>query len=324
MKKFIKGCLIAALVFVILGICILAGAVAAGGMEQVAELVRDGSLSIHYSPNDWDDDFWEETAEDDIWEEAVEGMEEPEVDSTELLQQLGQEEKLSRTVLAQEPERIRKLELSLLGGAVCIKPSQDNTISIAYDDQYALRCKKDGETLRIEEATERHHIGSYNKRVIYLYIPQNQYFEQVECKLGGGVMEIQKLTAQSAEFKLGAGMLTVKNLGCVKAEAKIGAGSMYLENAEVEEGEFKIGAGELEYQGSIGKKLETVCDLGSAVFELDGQETDFDYEIGVAAGEISVGSHSYSGLNEKTKVDNKAGRRMELECSMGSIEVSFE
>ena len=54
-----------------------------------------------------------------------------------------------------------------------------------------------------------------------------------------------------------------------------------------------------------------------------GSSSDYDYEVSSQIGEVMIGDESYSGISNKMKIDNNAGRTLKAECGIGSIEVIF-
>ena len=44
----------------------------------------------------------------------------------------------------------------------------------------------------------------------------------------------------------------------------------------------------------------------------------------VRRGELVVGDETYSGIRNKTRIDNSSGCLLEAECKIGRIEIAFE
>ena len=76
--------------------------------------------------------------------------------------------------------------------------------------------------------------------------------------------------------------------------------------------------------GQIRDGGEIECGVGEVVLALDNKEEDFDYKVSCGIGSVLVGENSYSGFREKRKLTMGAGRKMEIECGIGSVAVTFE
>jgi hypothetical protein len=58
--------------------------------------------------------------------------------------------------------------------------------------------------------------------------------------------------------------------------------------------------------------------------QLAGAENDYNYEISCGVGQVKIGSTSYSGLGNSQEVDNGASRKMEIDCGIGEVVLSFQ
>ena len=76
--------------------------------------------------------------------------------------------------------------------------------------------------------------------------------------------------------------------------------------------------------GETVSEAKLSCDLGEIRYTAAGQMETYDYEVSCSAGEIVIGSESYSGINNKIDIDNGSGSRIEADCKMGRIEISFQ
>ncbi len=81
--------------------------------------------------------------------------------------------------------------------------------------------------------------------------------------------------------------------------------------------------GTADIKGRANRKIDASCGMGYLSLQLDNAETDFNYEIECSAGAVSVGGKTYGAMMNEVNVDNKASGKCFLECSMGSIDVTF-
>ena len=62
----------------------------------------------------------------------------------------------------------------------------------------------------------------------------------------------------------------------------------------------------------------------NAAADSAGKKTDYNYRLSCGAGTLSLEDEEFAGLGRSKIVDNDgAARKMQLECGMGTLEVSF-
>lgn len=138
-----------------------------------------------------------------------------------------------------------------------------------------------------------------------LYVPTNFSFEEIKLSLGAGEINGSAfLKADEMEVELAAGEINLTNLETGILNAEIGAGI------------FTCAANILE-------NVDVECGMGEVNLELAGAGTDFNYDVEVAAGEVTVGEESFGGIAGDRSVNNNAAKNINIECAMGAVEVSF-
>ena len=109
-----------------------------------------------------------------------------------------------------------------------------------------------------------------------------------------------------------------------KISLSIGAGTAVSEmTLQAEKVELEVGMGTLETAVDASKKLTVDVGMGEADLIVAGSETDFDTDISVGAGSVECGSHDFSGLSQEYTTDKGAGKKLEIDCGMGSVNVDF-
>ena len=71
------------------------------------------------------------------------------------------------------------------------------------------------------------------------------------------------------------------------------------------------------------EELEADCAMGEIVMKLSGKESDHSYSVRCAAGEVKIGDHTSSMLAIERYIDNGTGSEYSVDCSMGSISITF-
>lgn len=296
MKKFMKTCAILALVLIVvgMGLALMAGAIQ--GPITWAEFKKSVL---------WDDDFKES-----LKNQVVDGLEH--LDS-------GQRYELEEHVNFDSDNPIYKgdaeqtfsaaeiRDIEILAGACSIevKDSEDEDFHIKVQNVGSYQGYVKGNTLHVR-SVRKTTWGDGTKCSIKLYVPADFIFEDVELSLGAGQIDWQSaLGASEVEIELGAGDINLADLTADKLKAEVGMGS-------------------LEVTGDIREKADVNCAMGNIDLTLAGAENSFNYEVEVAAGNVTIGDKTYSGLAKEKDIDNDALRDISVECAMGNISISFD
>ena len=321
MKKFLKFCLIAAVILILVGLILGVASTAAGGGKDVARMAENGELtfdgeffdfSFLGAEVDFEDTFDFDGAEPLYDLEDVEVFD----GSTEILSG-----DISRMELA--VGNVTDFEIALGGGEFFIQGSEDGKFYLEAESAEKLQVYAEDETLHLKALrTKTNDVGMK----MTLYIPADVSYDEMQLELGAGVFKLEvPLTLESFEGEVGAGQMIIDGLTCNTMDINVGAGEFLGESILVnDEAELKVGAGHIGLQGDVKGDLDVECSLGGAELTLAGAEIDFNYEIECAAGSVVAGTAEFSGLSSERSVDNGASKEMNLECAMGAIEVEFE
>ncbi len=301
MKKFMKTCAVLALILIVAGT----------GMSLVAGAIQ-GPITISQLRNSihLDDELGEEIfAKLENLEElkrldsgvrfSVEDGLNGEFDSKHDI--LSGDIKQS---FSPDDEGIRNLDIAAGGCSVVLEDSDDDDFHVEVKRAKAYQGYVNDGTLYLK-CIRKSTVNGTDGCKIVLSIPEEYAFDDVEIALGAGEFTGKNtLQASKMEIELGAGTIELKDLDVSKFEAEVGAGS-------------------LEIKGDIREKAEVECAMGSIEMKLAGEMEDYNFNVSVAMGDISIGGRSYSGMDRSKEIDNEASRTIDLECAMGSIEVKF-
>lgn len=202
-----------------------------------------------------------------------------------------------------------RLEIQTEGAQLEIaEGSGDSLLYVTDATEYVEWSQKaDGDTL---ELTFRRKKGfgvlpSEEKAYACLTIPKDHRFQTIELETSAGYIN--------------AGALTT---GELKIDSK--AGAVDMDSAHVQKLEIDCKAGAVTFMGTVESNLEADCNVGSVELFLEGEMSDFNYEIDANTGSVDIGDQSYSGLKkEKKLLHDGAAKTAELDCSVGSIRVEF-
>lgn len=335
MKKSTKIVLITAAVLVAVGMILILISVALGGNKQYREYVREnGEVSVVLFPHSLklrlsagngglnvrtaDDEDWNDMDDDDDWSDVdtdpdlgvsenaaaitddryeEEMDDDSDDDSDDVSDDDSDEatddawddaEESGKTMIASESDQIQKIDLALGAGEFTIKPSGDDSFYASYDGKSRLQFQKQNGTLSIRTKTQTitlFGVHDTNAGTATVYLPEKAY-KKISLSIGAGTA-VSEMTLQAEKVEL------------------------------------EVGMGTLETAVDASKKLTVDVGMGEADLIVAGSETDFDTDISVGAGSVECGSHDFSGLSQEYTTDKGAGKKLEIDCGMGSINVDF-
>ncbi len=311
MKKFMKFCFILAMVLIIAGcVCYMVGRSTDGGdrMDEVLSRVSgdwvhldlDNDWGAWLSDNSYDiDDISMFSGDYEIWQGDVE-----------------------RRRLCQG--NIAVLDLEIGGSVVEIQESDDEYVYIESSNSGKLQAYVEDSTLYVKAVRPSNLFNEISNSSIILYLPEDCKLMQLVVSLGAGQLKLEDLKVDCMEAQIGAGQLLMEGLELSFLEVSLGAGEVKAEDVAVDILTAEIGAGNLELSGAIHEGAEISCSMGNVSMELEGEPIDFNYELSCVAGNMEIGEDKFSGATQEREIDNGAEKYMNIDCSMGNVEVDFE
>lgn len=221
---------------------------------------------------------------------------------------------------------ITKLDLELGGCEVKLEASPDADFHVTVENISAFQAYAENSTLYVKGVRTGTWTGGLNTNMkVTLQVPEGVTYEQVELSLGAGDFQIQTLTATTVDAEVGAGRLQFTGLQAEYLDVELGAGQVKIEEAEVfVNADLEVGAGELVFAGRVPGDLKAECAMGNMEIRISGStEADHNLAMDCVAGNLTVGSETYSGVAEQ-KIDNNASSDYDLECAMGNLTLIFE
>lgn len=92
----------------------------------------------------------------------------------------------------------------------------------------------------------------------------------------------------------------------------------------LQKAEFSIGAGVLYADRITADQIDIECGAGQVELTAGGQESDYNYDLEIGAGEVTIGGGTFAGLAVERKIDNHAKKEISVECGAGQVSVAFE
>lgn len=316
MKRFMKVCAVMAIVMLVLGAALAIAATRVRGgavITQVVDSVTGGRLHVNFGNVSipwgvfWKDRWRYELDVSDVYD-----------GSQPILQGEVSEYSLGSGV--------KSLNIEVGGYFFQTADSADDSFYLFTEDAEKFQCYVENGVLHLKAVNTdmiNINIGGSNEKRIILAIPKNQFFEEVQLEVGAGQANMVNLRADKVSLEVGAGQIVGRNIKVGELEVSVGAGQIDLTGMDVDALDVEIGMGELVGSGSIQKSANLECSMGNLELTLTGREQDFNYELEVAAGSLTLGRNSYSGLARERDIQNGADKNMEIECSMGNVTILF-
>lgn len=204
----------------------------------------------------------------------------------------------------QEFDGIRELEIDVADRNVIIQEYGQKTVSVAVLGGGDVRVYEEAGELKIESRKKRKHRSGTEEKDIIVMLPEGTKLQSLDCSIGAGELYAKLLRAGEADLEVGAGQIIVDDM-------------------EAQDIQMGCQAGKLVVKGRDFVKAELECEVGDIEFTAIGRAEDYAYSVECAVGKVQIGGESYSGIFN-THLGNKgADRRIEVECSVGNVEVDF-
>ena len=162
-----------------------------------------------------------------------------------------------------------------------------------------ISARKKGSTLKLSVTGELEESGTMN-----LLLPED-LMDEIDIEAGAGAVYAEELRAQKVEIQVAAGELGI--------DGELSASEVSLE----------VGGGNMEIGILDASHMELECGMGTFSAQLAGLEEPY-FEGECAGGTLEFGSHSYPGTAEVNEGDRSSARKIEAECGMGSMILTFE
>lgn len=207
-------------------------------------------------------------------------------------------------------KNVRSIDLYVCAGYVEIRRTSETSDGITVetekiDKRLKLQYYMDGDELVIKTRKKANgivHADGIGK--IYINVPENYVFEEVELDLLAGSLHVESINAQ--EFSV-----------------DVGAGEASIDHFTAETADFQCGTGSIMTAGSIEEDVEIECGIGQITFTVQGKQSDYNYEVACGIGEVTCGDTTYSGIGSKREVDNHVLKEMNIDCGIGNVIVNF-
>ena len=210
-----------------------------------------------------------------------------------------------------------KMEISANTLALKIVPGESDAIILSGSNRDKMNCYIEDNCLYLEE---KNHKPLQTSGESVLTVPEAMDWKKIEIDVEAAYVALQNFSAEEMEFSADAGSIEASGLQMKKLILSVEAGAITLTDSEAAELEADAEAGAIRFSGSITDRVDADAELGNIVLKLSQSKDDFDYEI-----DSDLGNVEFDGISvENSVICNKASGKMNLDSSMGNIEIYFE
>ncbi len=323
MKNFVKVALIVALVLVVLGsVCCTVSLGIGFSFDEFWTEVEDGKYS--FGPI--------ESLGDVAWRNRFNWQ-----DDGESWKSAEREDFIFQCQGDEAASPVKKLDLEVYYGTVNIVENTENEENIQVTVEYRkknhrrkVEAQQDGDTLKIAETGSKHSRNNDSTRVT-IRIPEmmmegGNILEELSLKQDAGDISVDMpLLAKNIGIRVNAGECQAHSKIRAQQEFKadVGAGEIDLPAVEAAKVILNADVGEIDASRITADEIYVDCSIGSIDAMVSGREQDYNYEISCGVGEVTIGDNDYASLGTSKKIDNSGSKRMEVDCNIGEVDISF-
>lgn len=232
---------------------------------------------------------------------------------------------------------VKKLKIDVDAAEVRVNPSSDAE-NITVDLENAVskyyECGMDGSTLNVKYDTKNHfpsnHISNhqYHGPILTITVPEGIELESMDLDIGAAdmIFTTSKMNCEKVTIDVGAGTLETNGFNVDgKMVVTIGAGTVEINGGTYESVKLECGMGTFDMSGTVNGDVTASCGMGDMEINLNGSETDYNYDLSCGMGDLEVNENSYSSISGSHKVNHDGAiGTISLDCGMGSIELNVE
>lgn len=328
MKKFMKVCGIMAAVFLVVGLVLM---VSTGAVSGLAREAGEATERIRHLVKG---EAWKDSYMDSSLEEEREIMSQVGEQLSENLQNADYDIKDKENFNSEQPvangeieryeieEAVTSLDIEAGACQLVTRKAENQQIAVEASGMKRFQCYVEEGTLYIK-AEGKDKLWSEGRNQVILYLPEEISFLEAALDVGAGKMELSSLTAQKLALEAGAGQILLDEVFAGEVCVEVGAGQILIQEMEADSLDVEVGMGNFSAAADLTGDGKIDCSMGSVVLLLDGRKQDFNYTLSNAMGSITLGEQSIGTVAGEYQLDNEAEKNMDIQCAMGSTEITF-
>ena len=205
-------------------------------------------------------------------------------------------------------EMTELLQIDMDYGSLTVKASDSGETWLdAGNDADYFEWNFDGSTLTVQICERDFEWMNIDTPKATLYIPSDSNFEYVNIDVDAGSCTIET------------------PIQCGAMDVDVDAGAADLKNVNTGWLSLDCDAGKITFKGKAADGGEVDVDAGAIEMTLTGAEvTDYNYDINVNAGSLSINDKKFSGLEHEQFINNNAPADWSLGCDAGKINMQIK
>lgn len=219
---------------------------------------------------------------------------------------------------------LKKLDVEIGIHGLEIVEGTENKVHIQGKNCDRIQCYVKNGKLYVRDVGKNKKYVRNQTRTIVLAVPKNMNWEEADLDADMSYVRTKNLTAQKAALDADMGSIEIRNLTADQVSVQADMGGIAVKNMQTGYLEADADMGSVELAGIVNGDIDASADMGSIVLKLYQKKGDFNYELSTSMGGITLGGSDYSGLDKVRTIENGADKKMVLDSSMGSIDISFK
>lgn len=224
-------------------------------------------------------------------------------------------------------DQVRSLDMDIGFAKVIIKQGEEFGITTKNVDEDSFESYVEGDTWIIDTEDDWFSFGRNNHNInslITVTLPSDFHGEYIEITLGAGAVEIDNLAGNTVDLEIGAGTLEAETL-TIKDDGNIsvGAGTLKVKSIFGNNLSVDTGAGTVKMAGVIVGDSDINCGAGKVVFDLEGNEEEYDYYIDSGIGKVQINEKSYHSADIEQEYNN-GDNSFNVNCGIGTVDINIK
>ena len=224
-------------------------------------------------------------------------------------------------------ENFNKLNINLNYADLRIKQSENEEFKLEVNyknNNSKISYSVKNNTLIIEDAYYHKAKHKNRRNEIIVYIPNNVEIEKLNSYCDYGETNIDNLNATNIDIENNMGSINITNSNLTNSEISLDMGEFIATNTVFSNLNLESSMGAAEIEGQVLGRNEISMDMGSLTLKLNQVKEDTKLIAEADLGSITIDGTTSSGISSEQIINPSGTNSIELEASLGSIEISFK
>lgn len=130
--------------------------------------------------------------------------------------------------------------------------------------------------------------------------------------------------SSNIKVNIGAGQIIADKLITDNIDITVGAGEFKISDIITDEANIDCGVGNVEINGKINIKGNIKCGIGNVSLNLIGSEKDYDYDLSLGIGEVSINNTKIEGSGNRVINNNSNKKSFKIDCGIGNVSLDIK